>query len=185
MGTTTATKPQQSTTRFESCPYSMCCNTNITFCHCELSLEIVTPPSCVFRVHFITDMALLYSLWRDYWPPALSLLRKKKTASQWASCQIRKIAGCAYTGNAGNVSTPPRFCDPDMHHGMCVTHVPWCIPGSLTNGFPLKSVAGSPRNSWRMRNLRFYVSGKRPMITIKTAISLSSECGHFLCCSKE
>ena len=22
-----------------------------------------------------------------------------------------------------------------MHHGTCVTHVPWCKPGSLTNGF--------------------------------------------------
>ena len=24
--------------------------------------------------------------------------------------------------------------DPDMHHGTCVTHVPWCISGSLTRG---------------------------------------------------
>ena len=30
--------------------------------------------------------------------------------------------------------TPRRFSDPDMHHGLCVTHVPWCIPGSLTSG---------------------------------------------------
>ena len=30
---------------------------------------------------------------------------------------------------------PPRFSDPDMHHGTCVTHVSWCMPGSLTNGF--------------------------------------------------
>ena len=25
--------------------------------------------------------------------------------------------------------------DPDMHHGTCVTHVPWCMSGSLTSGF--------------------------------------------------
>ena len=25
--------------------------------------------------------------------------------------------------------------DPGMHHGTCVTHVPWCISGSLTRGF--------------------------------------------------
>ena len=25
--------------------------------------------------------------------------------------------------------------DPDMHHGTCVTHVPWCMPGSLTSRF--------------------------------------------------
>ena len=28
----------------------------------------------------------------------------------------------------------PLVCDPDMYHGMCVTHVPWCMPGSLTRG---------------------------------------------------
>ena len=28
----------------------------------------------------------------------------------------------------------PIVSDPDMHHGMCVTHVPWFISGSLTRG---------------------------------------------------
>ena len=56
----------------------------------------------------------------------------------WASYQIWKIAGCACAGNAGNVSPRPQFqrkplvCDPGMHHGTCVTHVPWCMSGSLT-----------------------------------------------------
>ena len=26
----------------------------------------------------------------------------------------------------------PPVNDPGMHHGTCVTHVPWCMPGSLT-----------------------------------------------------
>ena len=60
--------------------------------------------------------------------------------SQWASYQIRKIAGCACAGNAGNVFPRRRFqrkllvSDPGMHHGTCVTHVPWCMSGSLTCG---------------------------------------------------
>ena len=29
---------------------------------------------------------------------------------------------------------PPRVSNPDMHHGTCVTHVPWGMPGSLTSG---------------------------------------------------
>ena len=49
----------------------------------------------------------------------------------WASYQIRKIAGCACAGNAGNVSPPPLVSDPDMHHGTCMTHVPWCMPDRL------------------------------------------------------
>ena len=28
----------------------------------------------------------------------------------------------------------PLVCDPGMHHGTCVTHVPWCMSGSLTPG---------------------------------------------------
>ena len=33
----------------------------------------------------------------------------------------------------GTFSPSPRVSDPDMHHGTCVTHVPWCMPGSLTS----------------------------------------------------
>ena len=60
--------------------------------------------------------------------------------TQWASYQIRKIAGCACAGNAGNVNPATEFqgnqlvSDPGMHHGTCVTHVPWCMSGSLTCG---------------------------------------------------
>ena len=64
-----------------------------------------------------------------------------------------------------------RFCppswvsDPDMHHGRCVTHVPRCMPGSLTSGFFLNWWRG--KRSWhsrRMLNPHFFVSGKRPML---------------------
>ena len=67
----------------------------------------------------------------------------------WASYQIRKIARCACPGNAGNVFPRRRFqrkpivSDPGMHHGTCVTHVPWCMSGSLTCGDG-KNVPGIP-----------------------------------------
>ena len=35
----------------------------------------------------------------------------------------------------GTFSPPLRVSDPDMHHGTCVTRVPWCMPESLTSGF--------------------------------------------------
>ena len=48
----------------------------------------------------------------------------------------------------GTFSPPPRVNDPDMHHGTCMTHVPWCMPGSLTSGFLLsrcrENVPGIP-----------------------------------------
>ena len=68
---------------------------------------------------------------------------------EWASYQIRKIAGCACAGNAGNVfprrriQRKTRVSDPGMHHGSCVTHVPWCMSGLLTRGGG-KNVPGIP-----------------------------------------
>ena len=59
---------------------------------------------------------------------------------------------------------PPRVSDHDMHHGTCVTHVPWCMPESLTSDFRCSRWRGKrSRHSRRMRNQQFYVSGKRPM----------------------
>ena len=59
------------------------------------------------------------------------------TCTRWASCQIRKMAGCACARNAGNVSPLPRVGDPDMHFGACVTHV---HAGIANWRFPVKSV---------------------------------------------
>ena len=59
---------------------------------------------------------------------------------------------------------PTRVSDPDMHHGTYVTHVPWCMPGSLTSGFLWRRWRGKrSRHSRRKRNPEFYASGKRPM----------------------
>ena len=44
-------------------------------------------------------------------------------------------------GMPGTFSPPQQIINPDMHHGTCVTHVPWCI--SVANLYcALKSVAG-------------------------------------------
>ena len=53
----------------------------------------------------------------------------------WASDQKRKIAGAHAPGMPGTFSPQPGVSDRDMHHGTCVTHVPWCMPGSLTSSF--------------------------------------------------
>ena len=65
----------------------------------------------------------------------------------------------------GTFSPPSRVSDPDMHHGTCITHVPWCMPGSLTTCFLWSRWQGKrSRHSRRMHNPQFYVSGKRPMM---------------------
>ena len=67
-------------------------------------------------------------------------------------------------GMLGTFSPPPRVSDLYMHHGTCVTHVPWCMPGSLTSGFLWSRWRGKcSRHSWRMRIPQHYVSGKMSM----------------------
>ena len=91
----------------------------------SIFLKLIKPIDIDERVEFI------FKTYRQQWP-------LRKTA--WASYQIRKIAGCACAGNAGNVfprrrfQRKPIFSDPGMHHGTCVTHLPWCMSGSLTCG---------------------------------------------------
>ena len=68
-------------------------------------------------------------------------------------------------GMLGTFSPPPRVGYPDMHHGACLTRVPWCMPGSLTSGFLWSRWRRKhSRHPRCMRNPQFYVSGKRPMI---------------------
>ena len=66
---------------------------------------------------------------------------------QWATCQICKLAGCACAGYAGFPrhwhQRKPLVSDPGMYHGTCVTHVPWCMSGSLTR-VGGENVAGIP-----------------------------------------
>ena len=51
----------------------------------------------------------------------------------------------------------PLVNDPGMHHGTCVTHVRWCMSGSLIRRWREKC----SRHSRRMRNPQFCVSGNR------------------------
>ena len=74
------------------------------------------------------------------------ILIKATARVTWASCQIRKIAGCACTGNT-------------------VTHVSWCMPGLLNSGFLWSRWRRKPsRHSRRMNNPQLYVFGKRPIV---------------------
>ena len=66
-------------------------------------------------------------------------------------------------GMPGMFSPAPRVSDADMYHGTCVTNVPWCLQGSITSGFLCRWRGKRSRHSRRIRNPRFYVSGKRPM----------------------
>ena len=55
------------------------------------------------------------------------------------------------------ISKDPLVNDPDMHHGMCVTHVLWCMSGSL-NCSVGDNVPGIP-GTCAIRNFMYLVRG--------------------------
>ena len=63
----------------------------------------------------------------------------------------------------GTLSPPRRVSDPDMHHGTCMTHVPWWMLGSLTSGFLWsrcgRNVRGIPVAACAIRNITYLVRG--------------------------
>ena len=67
----------------------------------------------------------------------------------------------------GTFSQPHRVSDPDMHDDMCMTHVPWYMPGSLTCGFLLGQWRGKrSRHSRRMRSPQFPYLVRAPLVAI-------------------
>ena len=92
----------------------------------------------------------------------------------------------------GTFSPPTQVTDPNMHHGTCVTHVPWCMQGSLISGFLWRwwhGIPGGIPGACAARNFAYLVRGpwhvtfanavfsKCPRII---AISVDAKT-HFLC----
>ena len=70
----------------------------------------------------------------------------------------------------GTFSPLPRVSDPDMHHRTCVTHVPYCMSGSVTCGLLWSRWREKcSRHSWHMCIPQLYVSGKKPITRVNSA----------------
>ena len=78
------------------------------------------------------------------------------------NCTFRKHRECWEHFPHHRLQRKPLVSDPSMHHGTCVTHVPWCMSGLLTRG-GRENVPGIP-GACATSNL--YISGKRPIMWI-------------------
>ena len=97
----------------------------------------------------------------------------------WTSCQILKLLVVHAPGMLGMFSPPLWVSTLGMHHGTCITQVPWCMPGVLTSSFLWSQWWGKrSRHSRLMRNLQFCISGKRPMRVWWTWLTVGCERGH-------
>ena len=81
-------------------------------------------------------------------------------------------------GMPGTFSLPPRVSDPDMHHGTCMTHAAWCMPGSLTSGFLWSRSRGKrSRYSRCMGNRNFTYLVRSPWLsTLYLIITFNDGC---------
>ena len=50
------------------------------------------------------------------------------------NCGLRMRRECRERFPRHRLQRKPLVSDPGMHHGTCVTHVPWCLSGLLTRG---------------------------------------------------
>ena len=75
-----------------------------------------------------------------------------------------RVAFAHAPGMPGTFSPPPRVSDPDVHHGTCVTHLPWCMPWLLTSDFLWSLSQGGEnvpgiRGACATRNFAYLVRG--------------------------
>ena len=89
----------------------------------------------------------------------------------WPLTRYAKLRVGAWAGKARNffprhrLQRKPQFSDPGMHHGTCVTHVPWCMLGSLTHDGG-RNVPGIP-NACAARNFTYLVRCPFPLGGLK------------------
>ena len=129
--------------------------------------------STLYCLKFIPIFITNYIAFRDGWAYNCQwseLIEASERGKLWdygPLARYVKLRVAHAPGMPGTFSPRPRVSDPDMHHGTCVTHVPWCMPGLLTSGLVWSRWQGKrSRHSGRMRNPQFYVLDKRPMQSI-------------------
>ena len=111
------------------------------------------------------------------------LARREKKSRHWPLTRYVKLRVAHAPGIPGTFSPPTRVSDPDMHHGTCVTHVPWCMPGSLTISFGIgggENVPGIP-SACATRHCAYLVRGPwvSDSIHIKVGDIINHPCHDF------
>ena len=72
-------------------------------------------------------------------------------------CRLRMHRECRERFPRYRLHRKPLVSDPGMHHSTCVTHVPWCMSGSLIRGSG-ENVPGIP-GACATRNFAYLVRG--------------------------
>ena len=77
--------------------------------------------------------------------------------TRYVNCVLRMRRDCRERFPRHQLQWKTQVSDPGMHHGTCVTHVPWCMPGSLFYGGG-ENVPGIP-GACTTRNFTYLARG--------------------------
>ena len=71
-------------------------------------------------------------------------------------------------------SPPPPVSDLGMHHGTCVTHVPWCMPGSLAISFEVGGGENLPGIPSACATHNFTYLARGPWLNLNKTITMNN-----------
>ena len=86
------------------------------------------------------------------------------------NCGLRMRQECRERFPRHRLQRKPQVSDPGMHHGTCVTHVPWCMSRSLIRGGG-ENVSGIP-GACATRNFAYLATGPINFVTMHTCVKL-------------
>ena len=102
------------------------------------------------------------------WEDAFSLSYYMGLLPDTYNCGLRMHRECRERFPRHRLHKKLLVSDPGMHHGTCVTHVPWCMSGSLTRGGG-ENVPGIP-GACATRSFRYLIWGPLILIYLQDSI---------------
>ena len=92
--------------------------------------------------------------------------------ARYVNCGLRVRRECRERFPRHRFQRKPLVRDPGMHHGTCVSHVPWCMSGSLTRGGG-ENIPGIP-GACATRNFTYLVRGPLGLVMTCWVYQLAS-----------
>ena len=114
------------------------------------------------------DLRCLSLMWQQY----------NAVSGCWHHGPLTRLRVTHAPGMPRTFSPPLWISDFDMYHATCITHVPWCMPGSLTSSFLWSRLRGnipSIHNACATHNFTYLARGPWKGHIALTAINKTTQ----------
>ena len=104
---------------------------------------------------------------------------EKGPLARYVKLRVAQALGMPGTFSRHRLQRKPPISDPGIHHDMCVTHVPWCMLGSLTRSGE-ENVLGIP-GACATRNFAYLVRGPWGKERLETETRIAVGALNYMC----